>query len=77
MANLAVTLGNAIINATPKVARRAKYLMQEVTPCVSAFERSTTVAARKAKYLQEPVQSTMSACECLSEQNKTVTKRRY
>ncbi len=73
MANLAITLGNAIINSTPKVARRAKYLMQEITPSVSVFEHTATATARKAKYLQVPAQSVASASENLVAQNKIVS----
>ena len=56
-----------------KVARRAKYLMQEITPSVSAFEHTATATARKAKYLQVPAQSVASASENLVAQNKIVS----
>ena len=59
MANLAVTLGNAVIKATPKATRRAKYLMQEVTSSVSAFENTVATTARKAKY---SAQNATDAC---------------
>ena len=72
MASLAVTIGNAIINTTPKVARRAKYLMQEIAPTVSTFEHTATATARKAKYLQAPTESVVSASENITAQNKIV-----
>ena len=74
MANLAVTLGNAVIKSTPKVARRAKYLMQEVTPSVSTFEHTVTATVNKVKYQQPPTSEvTAGMIEWL--QNSSVTRR--
>ena len=72
MANLAVTMGKVIVESTPKVVRRAKYLMQEITPSVSTFEHTATTTARKAKYLQVPTQSVAGASENIATQNKIV-----
>lgn len=74
MTNLAITLGNAIVNATPKVARRAKYLMQEVTSNVSTVEHTATATARKLKYQQPPTSEvTTDMLEWL--QNSSATRR--
>ena len=74
MANLAITLGNAIVNSTPKVARRAKYLMQEVTSSVATVEHTATATARKLKYQQQPTSEvTTEMIEWL--QNNSATRR--
>lgn len=70
MGNLAITFGNAIVNSTPKVARRAKYLMQEATSSVASAEPTVTKAIRKSKYLQEPTETIMSASNNLVTQSK-------
>lgn len=50
MANLAVTIGYVIIESTPKVVRRTKYLMQDTTYSASVFGNTVTATARKVKY---------------------------